>query len=123
MKLPRNASAVTLDLEWKFEHTYPPLGFLPFPGYELGNGDRFGLYWPIGREDQEPLVMETEHDARALCPAFSSLDALLRKAGSSDDWVEPPTLEEDPDSPLACFEAWQVATCASLGLDRTLSTK
>lgn len=118
MRLPRNASAVTLDLDRKSERPYPPLGFIPFPEYQLGNGDQFGLYWPIGREDQEPIVVDAHHDEHVLVPAFSSLDTFLKKAsvGSPDDddlaFVEPPTLEEDPDSPLTCFEA------ARMGLAR-----
>ena len=41
---------------------FPPLGFVAFPellGGDHGNGDLDGFYWPIGREDQGPLVART----------------------------------------------------------------
>lgn len=120
MRLPQNASAVTLDLEWRFERPYPPLGFLPFPEHELGNGDQFGLYWPIGRENEEPIVVEARHDEWSLSPMFSSLDAFLKKTPAltldaddeaEDEHVEAPTLFEDPDSPVACYEAARTDLC------------
>lgn len=52
---------------------YPSLGFVPLLNAELGNGDYFGLYWPIGREREEPIVCDMLHDEWALKPCFSSL--------------------------------------------------
>ncbi len=103
MKLPARSSEITLaEVEIG---PYPPLGFAPFPEGELGNGDRFGLYWPIGREQDEPIVCDMSHDAATLIPAFSSLDRFLNAYEEADGWTEPPTLEQDGQSPVACYAA------------------
>ena len=60
---------------------YPPCGFQPFYEAELGNGDYFGLYWPIGMEDAEPVVCDMIHDEWRIEPAFSNLDTFL-------NWLE-----------------------------------
>ena len=52
---------------------YPPLGFQPVWDAELGNGDYFGLYWPYGREDREPVVCDMVHDEWGLELAFSGV--------------------------------------------------
>lgn len=86
---------------------YPPRGFAAFEDHSLGNGDTFGLYWPIGMEDREPLVVEILHDDWGVTPAFSGLDAFLRLASGADeaDHVGWPPLDDDPHSPHACFTA------------------
>jgi hypothetical protein len=101
VKLPARIAEITPDWDAGGQSTYPPLGFLRFLESGLGNGDCFGLYWPLGREHLDPLVVETHHDASYLSPAFSSLDRFLAATGGSDEWVEPPTLEQDPRSPHA----------------------
>lgn len=105
MKLPTQVDRISLNLDSVTRYPYPPLGFVPFEENQLGNGDYFGLYWPVGHEDEDPLVAEMQHDGWSMCPAFSSLDAFLRVAGDRLDWVEPPTLEQDPASPIANFLA------------------
>ena len=55
---------------------YPPVGFFPFAG--TGNGDYHGLYWPIGREDEAPMVAYSSHDAYALIPEHGDLDSAAR---------------------------------------------
>jgi hypothetical protein len=55
---------------------YPPVGFFPFAG--TGNGDYHGFYWPIGREEAEPLVAYSSHDAYALIPEHGDLVAAGR---------------------------------------------
>ena len=64
---------------WASRQTYsvlwPPLGFFPF--YNIDNGDEYGLYWPVGREDQPPLVAFTNHDVGSLIPINSSIEGLL----------------------------------------------
>lgn len=84
---------------------YLPLGFVTFEAHQLGNGDYFGFYWPVGRENSEPLIAETQHDGGRLEPGFSGLQAFLRKTEGIDshEWIELPTVEEDPDSPRNCF--------------------
>lgn len=55
---------------------YPPVGFFPFAG--TGNGDYHGFYWPIGREDDAPLVAYSSHDAYALIPEYGDMTAAGR---------------------------------------------
>jgi hypothetical protein len=63
---------------WPAPATYPPPGFLPISPFQLGNGDVFGLYWPLGQEGAEPIVCELQHDAWALDPCAADLEGLLR---------------------------------------------
>jgi len=105
VKLPASIERITPDWGAAGRSTYPPPGFVPFAENALGNGDQFGLYWPFGGEKREPLVAEMQHDGWAIAPAFSSLDAFLAAAGEDDGWVEAPTVEADPDSPVACLAA------------------
>lgn len=89
------------------ETPFPPRGFAAFEKHALGNGDTFGLYWPIGMEDEDPLVGEAIHDDWAIVPAFSGLGAFLRLTNGLDeaehaDW---PSVEDDQRSPHACLKA------------------
>lgn len=108
MKLPAAYKSVTLDID-HYEVPYPPLGFCPIAEHQLGNGDTFGLYWPIGHEDHDPIVVETYHDEWSIEPHFSSLERFLAAAERNDDGydddsvVESPTFDEDPQSPAACL--------------------
>lgn len=90
---------------------YPPSGFLAFDDHSLGNGDTFGLYWPIGLEHREPLVVETIHDEAALVPAFSNLETFLQLTAGIDeaDHADWPSVEDDANSPHACFQAARLA--------------
>ncbi|TWT38876.1 tetratricopeptide repeat protein [Blastopirellula retiformator] len=66
---------------------YPPIGFFPF--YDIGNGDYHGLYWPIGKEEEPPLVAFSSHDAWSLIPEYSDMEAFyacsLARAADEDD--------------------------------------
>jgi hypothetical protein len=115
VKLPEAYKSVTL-CDNAFDVPYPPLGFHPIAEHQLGNGDTFGLYWPIGREDCDPIVAETYHDERSIEPHFSSLDRFLAAAARNADpdadnefedgsFVGTPTFQEDPQSPAACLFA------------------
>jgi tetratricopeptide (TPR) repeat protein len=85
---------------------YPPPGFQGFAEAELGNGDCFGLYWPVGKEEVEPIVAEMWHDEWTLQPAFSCLSAFLSAYEKNErEWPEQPSIAEDPRSPVALFEA------------------
>jgi tetratricopeptide (TPR) repeat protein len=90
---------------------FPPSGFAAFEDHALGNGDTFGLYWPIGHEDREPLVVEAVLVAGSLVPAFSSLDRFLKLAADVDEaeHVEWPDLEADARAPHACLQAARAA--------------
>lgn len=103
LRLPPEIGSVTLD---KDDHavSYFPIGFFPFAEYQLGNGDYFGLYWPIGQEDREPLVVETFHDEGTLQPTYSSLAHFLTLAANTEDeHPEAPTYQEDPTAPLGSY--------------------
>jgi tetratricopeptide (TPR) repeat protein len=109
MKLPAAYKLVTLRVE--AGGFYPSLGFCTIQEHQLGNGDCFGLYWPVGREDLEPIVVETFHDEGLLTPQFSSLDRFLAAAKHTEEESEggaiigTPSLEDDPLSPAACLDA------------------
>jgi hypothetical protein len=55
---------------------YPPVGFFPFA--DTGNGDAWGLYWPIGSETADPIVAYASHDAWAVIPEHGDLQSLGR---------------------------------------------
>jgi hypothetical protein len=57
---------------------YPPVGFLEWSIGQVGNGDCYGYYWPVGREDRDPVVALMSHDCGALNPIASSIEALAR---------------------------------------------
>jgi hypothetical protein len=65
--------------EWPSSHgVYPPVGYLRWRVLEVGNGDSYGYYWPVGREDHDPIVCTTEHDRFRLVPFASDLAGCLR---------------------------------------------
>ena len=104
MQLPASLAHISAEQDWQHTTAYPPLGFLPFSEGALGNGDTFGLYWPIGREAAEPIVVETWHDEWRIQPHFSSLTAFLQAyAAAEDEYVGTPSLTDDPASPRAAF--------------------
>jgi tetratricopeptide (TPR) repeat protein len=107
MHFPAEASRVSLQKTYKPNGPYPPIGFLPFSDHNLGNGDTFGLYWPVGRESQPPLVAEIWHDNWALVPHFSSLGRFLEATANLEEesgYVPSPSLSHDPESPRSCLE-------------------
>lgn len=55
---------------------YPPVGFLQWEICDVGNGDCFGYYWPVGKERDPPLVAMISHDCGALIPTTTSLETL-----------------------------------------------
>ncbi|NTE86330.1 tetratricopeptide repeat protein [Agrobacterium rubi] len=104
LHLPAGTDQLRIDSDDRLTG-YIPLGFVPFAAHQLGNGDYFGLYWPVGRENCDPLIAETSHDDGLIEPRFSNLTSFLRKTDGIDreEWIEQPTFEDDPDSPLNCF--------------------
>jgi hypothetical protein len=65
--------------EWRqFNGYFPPLGYLPWRVLEVGNGDTYGYYWPVGYEEHDPLVCTTEHDVFRVVPLASDLGGCLR---------------------------------------------
>lgn len=84
MKAPKGIESIAIDnLPFGTEGAYPPLGFKPFCD-SAGNGDYFGLYWPYGREDREPIVCDMRHDGWSLVPAFSNLPIFLQWLDAND---------------------------------------
>ena len=92
---------------------YPPIGFMPFVFGDVGNGDLYGYYWPIGREDADPIIAMSSHDVWALNPVASSIEKLAalghpdtrRLLGYSPEEVEEPLdiqarFSIDPNSPF-----------------------
>jgi hypothetical protein len=114
MRLPSGVDQITVDVTTSRAGPYPPLGFWPIAEQQLGNGDAFGLYWPIGRETEEPIVCEMWHDEWALVPMFSTLGVFLDATASLGE-DEHPTIPDraiDPKSPIACFNVARAATAA-----------
>lgn len=82
MKKPPQLDALSLgDQNLGTGGTYPPLGFRPIWDGELGNGDYFGLYWPYGHENREPMVCDMLHDEWGMAVSFSSIGKFL-------EWLE-----------------------------------
>jgi tetratricopeptide (TPR) repeat protein len=77
MKTPRNINQLSPYSDEYSLGPYPPLGFIPVGDAELGNGDCFGLYWPLGRESEEPVICDMYHDEWSMKLAFSSTDKFI----------------------------------------------
>lgn len=78
MKQPIELKKVSLPLSKDFAlGPYPPVGFVHLWDAELGNGDYYGLYWPLGKENEEPVVCDMLHDEWRLELSFSSLSKFI----------------------------------------------
>lgn len=76
---PLNFGDMDTPETWPEADVYPPPGFIPTISlFEVGNGDVTGCYWPVGRENDEPLLCDYYHDAWSLEPQASSLEGLVR---------------------------------------------
>ena len=85
MKAPSQIKALSLaGADVGTGGIYPPLGFHPVWDAELGNGDYFGLYWPYGRENCEPIVCDMLHDEWSIEVAFSSVAVFLEWLAVND---------------------------------------
>lgn len=85
MKRPDGIDALTLAEDGLGAGgAYPPLGFKPVWEADLGNGDYYGLYWPYGREDQDPIVCDMLHDQWGLEVSFSSVPVFVRWLAAND---------------------------------------
>jgi hypothetical protein len=122
VKLPESISEITLDTDVG-GYPYPPYGFYPFTECALGNGDYYGLYWPVGKEDHPPLVVEMWHDSWEIVPFYSSLESFLHHCSlaeeddDEEDWLDTrpadPTIPTDPLSPSALLSEAQEALKAN----------
>jgi len=104
MKLPQNISDVSI-VSCEYQYSHVPLGFCDISECELGNGDCFGLYWPIGQENKEPIMCEFLHDEGRLHPVFSSLERFIKCAELVDfEWFDASSQEFiDYSSPRSLF--------------------
>jgi hypothetical protein len=84
---------------------YPPVGYLHWTVLEVGNGDTYGYYWPVGQEDQDPIVCTTEHDTSRLVPLASTLTGCLRLIRATD--------------PEIAGDVWEVARAFGISLTDT----
>ncbi|CDL82548.1 tetratricopeptide repeat protein [Xenorhabdus szentirmaii] len=104
--LPAEITQVSIDTDNEYAEHFP-LGLISFEEYQLGNGDKFALYWPIGHEQSEPIVTEFWHDEGSIKPAFSSLALFLQLASELDeedgDYPDHPDYQQDSASPQACL--------------------
>lgn len=114
MRAPPHLDDLSLDAE-ACAGPYPPQGFWPVAEAALGNGDVFGLYWPLGREADVPVVCEMFHDEGRMVFSYSSVDVFARwlESGSEQDddeelWSPREHQVADADSPLPLIERAQV---------------
>ena len=77
MKIPNGIEKVSWSKSDIPLGPYPTLGFVTLQDAALGNGDYFGLYWPLGRENQEPIVCDMFHDEWTLKPCFSNVEKFI----------------------------------------------
>ncbi|MGT6933568.1 hypothetical protein ACRWY4_23340, partial [Escherichia coli] len=87
MKLIPRSSDISPDIDGICPGPFPPNGFTVLTDAAYGNGDCFGLYWPIGQEHKLPIVCETYHDEWRIVPAFSSIKKF-------EEWLE--VNDDDP---------------------------
>jgi tetratricopeptide (TPR) repeat protein len=85
MKPPTNIAQLSLHSVDYSLGPYPSLGFVPISEGELGNGDYYGLYWPMGRETAEPVVCDMYHDEWSLKLSFSSVEKFIEYL-KLNDW-------------------------------------
>jgi hypothetical protein len=101
-----------------FNGCYPPLGYLRWTVLEVGNGDTYGYYWPVGHEERVPLVCTTEHDVFRVVPIASDLAGCLRLLMETRPKIanEVKEVAQGCDVPLAIERPGAATT------DRALST-
>ena len=109
MYIPKRIAELSLHSAEPQSRPFPPIGFCEFADHALGNGDAFGLYWPFGREAEEPIVCEMWHDEGALKPLFSSLDSFLTAMPRLDLDEHPDEQVTDSTSPAALFHLAKTA--------------
>ncbi|POP47888.1 tetratricopeptide repeat-containing protein [Superficieibacter electus] len=85
MKLPPLSHSLSIEIDTLCAGPFPPCGFLPLNEGALGNGDCFGLYWLLGKENNDPIICELYHDEWRLVPAFSSVAKFREWLNVNDD--------------------------------------
>ena len=87
---------------------YPPPGYVEIEGSEVGNGDSWGWYVAVGRENAQPVLCTTTHDAFAVLPVACTPAAWPPAADVDVDDPEE-LLALDPRSPLGLVLAARAA--------------
>lgn len=86
---------------------FPPnLAYVSVDMDVYGGGDEVGLYWPIGKEKREPIVVRTFHDTFELGPFFSTYQKYLRWQSQDEENLDlpmGPDAKIDPVSPEALY--------------------
>ena len=92
---------------YDFDSAFPPsLAYATIGMDAYGGGDEVGLYWPIGKEKRQPIVVRTFHDTFELAPFFSSYPRYLRwmkKDPENESLPMGPDAKIDPVSPEALY--------------------
>ncbi|PPU24086.1 tetratricopeptide repeat protein [Xanthomonas arboricola] len=117
MRAPQRLHGLTLDTA-VCAGPYPPQGFWTIAEGALGNGDCFGLYWPLGCEGETPVVCEMFHDEGRMVFSHSSLDVFAQwldinhvldeQAWDDESWDPRAHDVPDVDSPLPLIERAQL---------------
>ncbi|MTB80307.1 tetratricopeptide repeat-containing protein [Providencia stuartii] len=102
MKLKQADIPFAIDVDAVNRGPFPINGFLPLMETDFGNGDYYGMYWPLGRENKTPIVCELYHDEGRVCPAFSNLTKLTQWLEANDNDVEE-IMIDDPQFAGALF--------------------
>lgn len=104
MRLPEKSNEISIDSTGWQNSPYPPLGFVAFYEAELGNGDCYGLYWPFGKENEEPIICEIYHDGWSINYRFSCLDKFLDWYSTYDD--EDFSYDDEPEDSTNCIQVY-----------------
>jgi len=99
---------------------YPPIGFLPWNVLEVGNGDVYGFYWPLGKENAQPLVCTTYHDSYNLSVFGSNIENSIKRL-----WVnfEFNSDEEDDEDSTIREELFEIVKAFSINLEEVRGVK
>ncbi|EMI2317459.1 MULTISPECIES: hypothetical protein [Enterobacterales] len=81
---------------------FPANGFLPLFETDFGNGDYYGLYWPIGLENERLIVCELFHDEWRLAPVFSNALILAECLEMDNDCQDDDSVIDDPLLGVVC---------------------
>ncbi|MDW7690860.1 hypothetical protein R9C00_21120 [Flammeovirgaceae bacterium SG7u.111] len=87
---------------------FPPSGTTLFEMGNDGAGNYYGLYWQIGREDQEPIVVWMNHEEFTLEPVQTNLNEFLNNYDNeSSELTSYPSLKDEQYF-LSCFQRGKV---------------
>ena len=102
MKQPAVAAQLSFDPANIARGPYPSTGFLEVYDAEFGNGDYYGLYWPLGSEQRAPIVCDMLHDEGALRPMFSSTEKFVEWL-TANNWRHGKIEIDDADFAVSIF--------------------